>query len=85
MDGYRDFTLDSQKFTSLPSLVEDLHKHGQHYVMILVFPLLSHCAVFAAGMSDKGIMDALGPSWSFLALGIFVEGQAAVNCDWKSP
>uniref|UniRef100_A0A8C3M4N7 Uncharacterized protein n=1 Tax=Geospiza parvula TaxID=87175 RepID=A0A8C3M4N7_GEOPR len=35
MDGYRDFTLDSQKFASLPSLVEDLHKHGQHYVMIL--------------------------------------------------
>lgn len=82
MDGYRDFTWDSQKFISLPSLVEDLHKHGQRYVMILVFPPLSHCAVLAAGMSDK---DALGPSWSFLALGIFVEGHAAVNCDWKSP
>ncbi|NXE37801.1 LYAG glucosidase, partial [Ptilorrhoa leucosticta] len=35
MDGYRDFTLDSQKFASLPSLVQDLHKHGQRYVMIL--------------------------------------------------
>lgn len=40
MDGYRDFTVDPQKFASLPSLVEDLHKHGQRYVMILVFPFL---------------------------------------------
>lgn len=78
MDGYRDFTLDSQNFASLPSLVEDLHKHGQRYVMILVFPLLSQCAVFAARMSDKGRMDAPGPSWSFLALGIFVQGQFPV-------
>lgn len=50
MDGYRDFTVDSQKFASLPSLVQDLHKHGQHYVMILVF---SHCAVFAAELGCK--------------------------------
>lgn len=41
MDGYRDFTFDPQNFASLPSLVEDLHKHGQHYVMILVLPILS--------------------------------------------
>lgn len=54
MDGYRDFTLDSQKFASLPSLVEDLHKHGQRYVMILVLPssptvlsLLQGCQTWA--------------------------------------
>ncbi|NXW01415.1 LYAG glucosidase, partial [Fregetta grallaria] len=35
MDGYRDFTVDPQKFASLPSVVEDLHKHRQRYVMIL--------------------------------------------------
>lgn len=53
MDGYRDFTFDAQKFASLPSLVEDLHKHGQRYVMILVLPLLSPCAVLAAELRCK--------------------------------
>jgi len=64
MDGYRDFTFDPQKFASLPSLVEDLHKHGQRYVMILVLPFLFPCAVFAAelGCQGRGVRDARGPS-----------------------
>uniref|UniRef100_H9GHK5 P-type domain-containing protein n=1 Tax=Anolis carolinensis TaxID=28377 RepID=H9GHK5_ANOCA len=41
MEGYRDFTVDSQKFGALPQMVEDLHKHGQYYVMILVDPGIS--------------------------------------------
>lgn len=53
MDGYRDFTFDARKFASLPSLVEDLHKHGQRYVMILVLLLLSPCAVLAAELRCK--------------------------------
>lgn len=36
MNGSRDFTVDSERFASLPQMVEDLHKHGQSYVLILV-------------------------------------------------
>ncbi|KAL7979401.1 hypothetical protein Chor_015425 [Crotalus horridus] len=35
MNGSRDFTVDSEKFASLPQMVEDLHKHGQSYVLIV--------------------------------------------------
>ncbi|XP_032930427.1 lysosomal alpha-glucosidase-like isoform X2 [Catharus ustulatus] len=74
MDGYRDFTLDSQKFTSLPSLVEDLHKHGQHYVMIL----------------DPGISSTSphGSYWPFdegLRRGLFLnttKGQPLIGQVW---
>uniref|UniRef100_A0A672U1E2 P-type domain-containing protein n=1 Tax=Strigops habroptila TaxID=2489341 RepID=A0A672U1E2_STRHB len=74
MDGYRDFTLDSQKFASLPSLVEDLHKHGQHYVMIL----------------DPGISSTNpnGSYWPFdegLRRGLFLnttQGQTLIGQVW---
>ncbi|NXD21371.1 LYAG glucosidase, partial [Spelaeornis formosus] len=74
MDGYRDFTLDSQKFASLPSLVEDLHKHGQHYVMIL----------------DPGISSTSphGSYWPFdegLRRGLFLnttQGQPLIGQVW---
>uniref|UniRef100_A0A8B9F9V5 P-type domain-containing protein n=1 Tax=Amazona collaria TaxID=241587 RepID=A0A8B9F9V5_9PSIT len=74
MDGYRDFTFDSQKFASLPSLVEDLHKHGQHYVMIL----------------DPGISstDPNGSYWPFdegLRRGLFLnttQGQTLIGQVW---
>uniref|UniRef100_A0A8C7E2A0 P-type domain-containing protein n=1 Tax=Naja naja TaxID=35670 RepID=A0A8C7E2A0_NAJNA len=35
MNSTRDFAVDSEKFASLPQMVEDLHKHGQYYVLIL--------------------------------------------------
>uniref|UniRef100_A0A8D0G2F7 P-type domain-containing protein n=1 Tax=Sphenodon punctatus TaxID=8508 RepID=A0A8D0G2F7_SPHPU len=35
MEGYRDFTVDPERFNTLPQMVEDLQKHGQYYVMIL--------------------------------------------------
>ncbi|TNN86673.1 Lysosomal alpha-glucosidase [Liparis tanakae] len=35
MDRFLDFTLDSEKFATLPDLVKDLHAHDQRYVMIL--------------------------------------------------
>ncbi|XP_043945694.1 lysosomal alpha-glucosidase-like [Protopterus annectens] len=35
MHESRDFSLDPEKFNTLPELVQDLHKHGQRYVMIL--------------------------------------------------
>ncbi|NXH48843.1 LYAG glucosidase, partial [Dicaeum eximium] len=74
MDGYRDFTLDSQKFASLPSLVEDLHKHGQRYVMIL----------------DPGISSSSphGSYWPFdegLRRGLFLntsQGQPLIGQVW---
>lgn len=59
MDGYRDFTFDAQKFASLPSLVEDLHKHGQHYVMILVLGL--SCSWACGQAAGQGHGDSWWP------------------------
>jgi len=36
MRDHLDFTVDQDNFTELPDLVDDLHEHGQHYVMIVV-------------------------------------------------
>ncbi|XP_034987341.2 lysosomal alpha-glucosidase isoform X1 [Zootoca vivipara] len=74
MDGYRDFTIDSQKFGTLPQLVEDLHKHGQHYVMIL----------------DPGISSTQPPGsyWPYdegLKRGIFInstQGKPLIGKVW---
>ncbi|KGL75080.1 Lysosomal alpha-glucosidase, partial [Tinamus guttatus] len=74
MDGYRDFTFDPEKFASLPSLVEDLHKHGQRYVMIL----------------DPGISSTnpQGSYWPFdegLRQGLFInttQGQPLIGQVW---
>uniref|UniRef100_A0A7M4FH22 Integrator complex subunit 1 n=1 Tax=Crocodylus porosus TaxID=8502 RepID=A0A7M4FH22_CROPO len=74
MEGYRDFTFDPQAFSTLPQLVEDLHKHGQHYVMIL----------------DPGISSTnpRGSYWPFdegLRRGIFInttEGQPLIGQVW---
>jgi alpha-glucosidase (family GH31 glycosyl hydrolase) len=35
LDRYRDFTFDPVNFAGLGEFVEDLHKHGQHYIPIL--------------------------------------------------
>ncbi|XP_070579688.1 lysosomal alpha-glucosidase-like isoform X1 [Ptychodera flava] len=35
MDGFRDFTVDPDTFSSLPSVIDNLHMHGQHYVVML--------------------------------------------------
>ncbi|XP_068764111.1 lysosomal alpha-glucosidase-like isoform X5 [Struthio camelus] len=77
MDGYRDFTFDPEKFASLPSLVEDLHKHGQRYVMIL----------------DPGISSTNphGSYWPFdegLRRGLFInttQGQPLIGQDMNEP
>ncbi|XP_009581162.1 PREDICTED: lysosomal alpha-glucosidase, partial [Fulmarus glacialis] len=74
MDGYRDFTVDPQNFASLPSLVEDLHKHRQRYVMIL----------------DPGISSTSphGSYWPFdegLRRGLFLnttQGQTLIGQVW---
>uniref|UniRef100_U3KHM3 P-type domain-containing protein n=1 Tax=Ficedula albicollis TaxID=59894 RepID=U3KHM3_FICAL len=74
MDGYRDFTLDSQKFTSLPSLVEDLHKHGQRYVMIL-----------DAGISSTSPHGSYWPFDEGLRRGLFLnttKGQPLIGQVW---
>uniref|UniRef100_A0A671M8Y4 Lysosomal alpha-glucosidase-like n=1 Tax=Sinocyclocheilus anshuiensis TaxID=1608454 RepID=A0A671M8Y4_9TELE len=51
MDSALDFTYDTMNFSTLPDLVKDLHKHDQHYVMIL----------------DPGISNSLpsGSYWPF--------------------
>jgi len=36
MQDHLDFTYNEDYFAELPELVEDLHNHGQHYVMIVV-------------------------------------------------
>nr|XP_008162912.2 lysosomal alpha-glucosidase-like isoform X1 [Chrysemys picta bellii] len=74
MEGYRDFTFDPEKFDTLPQLVEDLHKHGQYYVMIL----------------DPGISSTNPPGsyWPYdegLRRGIFInttQGQTLIGQVW---
>ena len=36
MDKLLDWTYDTGNYSGLPELVEDLHTHGQHYVIIVV-------------------------------------------------
>uniref|UniRef100_A0A803TI31 P-type domain-containing protein n=1 Tax=Anolis carolinensis TaxID=28377 RepID=A0A803TI31_ANOCA len=74
MEGYRDFTVDSQKFGALPQMVEDLHKHGQYYVMIL----------------DPGISSTQPPGsyWPYdegLKRGVFInntQGEPLIGKVW---
>nr|XP_006112923.1 lysosomal alpha-glucosidase [Pelodiscus sinensis]XP_006112924.1 lysosomal alpha-glucosidase [Pelodiscus sinensis]XP_006112926.1 lysosomal alpha-glucosidase [Pelodiscus sinensis] len=74
MEGYRDFTYEPEKFDTLPQLVEDLHKHGQHYVMI----------------TDPAISSSNPPGsyWPYdegLRRGIFInttEGQTLIGQVW---
>ncbi|XP_074657102.1 lysosomal alpha-glucosidase-like [Tubulanus polymorphus] len=35
MEGNTDWTYDTLNYASLPAIVDDLHKHGQHYVIIV--------------------------------------------------
>ncbi|XP_068177890.1 lysosomal alpha-glucosidase isoform X2 [Antennarius striatus] len=35
MEDFKDFTYDSENFSTLPDMVKDLHAHDQRYVMIL--------------------------------------------------
>ena len=36
MEDKKDFTYDKVTFNGLPEFVQDLHDHGQKYVIILV-------------------------------------------------
>ena len=37
MRAHLDFTYDSSgSYAGLPQVVDDLHAHGQHYIMIIV-------------------------------------------------
>ena len=56
----RDWTYDSKNFSDLPEIVDDLHKHGQHYVNI-IDPAISN---------DK---DGYGPYESGLEADIFIK------------
>lgn len=39
MEAKKDFTYDKVAFQGLPEFVQDLHDHGQKYVIILVMTL----------------------------------------------
>ena len=41
MSKWFDWTHDEEKFKDLPEVVQDLHDHGQHYIMIVVSMSLS--------------------------------------------
>ncbi|NWX89039.1 LYAG glucosidase, partial [Nothoprocta pentlandii] len=74
MDGYRDFTFDPEKFASLPSLVADLHKHGQRYVMIL-----------DPGISSTNPHGSYRPFDEGLRQGLFInttQGQPLIGQVW---
>uniref|UniRef100_A0A670XVL3 Lysosomal alpha-glucosidase-like n=1 Tax=Pseudonaja textilis TaxID=8673 RepID=A0A670XVL3_PSETE len=74
MNSTRDFAVDSEKFASLPQMVEDLHKHGQYYVLIL----------------DPGISSTQRPGsyWPYdegLKRGVFInntEGKPLIGKVW---
>lgn len=36
MEDKKDFTYDEVKFNGLPEFAQDLHNHGQKYIIILV-------------------------------------------------
>lgn len=44
MEAKKDFTYDKVAFNGLPAFVQDLHDHGQKYVIILVMTL--HINIF---------------------------------------
>ncbi|KAG8145766.1 putative Acid alpha glucosidase protein [Naja naja] len=77
MNSTRDFAVDSEKFASLPQMVEDLHKHGQYYVLIL----------------DPGISSTQRPGsyWPYdegLKRGVFIndtEGKPLIGKDMNEP
>ena len=39
MKDYLDWTYDETRFPGLPAVVQDLHDHKQHFVMIVVSTL----------------------------------------------
>lgn len=72
MDGLRDWTYDKTNYGTLPSIVDDLHERGQHF-MIIVDPAISNSSgyePFAQGMADRvfvmaadGLQPLYGTVW----------------------
>ncbi|KAK3612142.1 hypothetical protein CHS0354_031217 [Potamilus streckersoni] len=48
-----DFTYDKQNFADLPNIVDDLHSHGQRYVVILILRRLEMMAFEDPGISSE--------------------------------
>lgn len=42
MEDKKDFTYDNVTYNGLPEFVQDLHDHGQKYVIILVMTICPH-------------------------------------------
>lgn len=62
MDQFKDFTLDSNKFATLPDLVKDLHAHNQRYVMILVRRVLYLTLVLCFVCCSLSVCDGYVPT-----------------------
>lgn len=75
MVKHLDFTYDPHNFDTLPDLLEDLHSHGQHYVMIV-----------DPGISDDQSSGAYPPYDTGLGMGIYVNdsvtGRPARGVVW---
>ena len=71
MHDYLDFTYDPKVFGDLPSLVANLHDHGQHYVVITVsgalhpspHPLLSFPPLFLPPSLNPSLTPSLPSSF----------------------
>lgn len=60
MEDKKDFTYDKINFAGLPEFVQDLHDHGQKYVIILVIlinlnrkAIISNCLHIAGDNDDS--------------------------------
>ncbi|KTF89339.1 hypothetical protein cypCar_00017799 [Cyprinus carpio] len=74
MDHALDFTYDTVNFSGLPELVKDLHRHDQHYVMIL-----------DPGISNSQLPGSYWPFDEGMKRGIFINdsnGDVLIGKVW---
>ncbi|GAB1603755.1 lysosomal alpha-glucosidase-like [Argonauta hians] len=59
MDKKRDWTYDPKLFADLPQIVDDLHDHGQHYIMIVDGAISSQQPKGTYPPYDDGLKDGV--------------------------
>ncbi|XP_033124429.1 lysosomal alpha-glucosidase-like isoform X2 [Anneissia japonica] len=57
MDSFHDWTYDKTHYSTLPSVPDDLHKHNQHYIMIIDPGIASTATDYAP--YDDGIKEGV--------------------------
>lgn len=68
MDKKYDFTYDHANFDTLPNVVNNLHSHGQHYIMII-----------DPGISDQAPKGSYAPYDDAVEMGILVKDQKTLQ------